>query len=142
MALEAALKAAIALRQPLHSGGEGLVKKIEKGGHSLSLALKEASALWRITPPANVQSLVDDCDKLPVGLRYSFDAWDFREASDDLYYRTIGDASWMKNLESLISDFSERLGLLLDRRSGIINAADLSEDYIFDAYSKYRKPKT
>jgi hypothetical protein len=140
LAIEAILKGFIALRQPTGSAGKVLVHAVEKHSHKLSPAWEEVVKLWRFSKMDPLNSLIADCDQLPLSLRYTLDARDFLESREELYYRTIGNDKWMHCLEQTISRASHRLNQILGRRSRVASAADIPLSLITGegVYRKYR----
>lgn len=140
LAIEAILKALIALRQPTGLAGKVLVRAVEKHGHKLSPAWSEVVKLWKFSKTSSMDSLIADCDQLPLGLRYTLDARDFLVNREEVYYRTVGSNKWIQRLEQTISRTCERLNQLLACRSRILSAADIPRGWITgdEAYRKYR----
>jgi hypothetical protein len=138
LAVEALLKAFVALRQPYSSGGKKLVSSIERGGHKLLPLSERASNLWKISISGDLLGLLRDCDELPIGLRYTLDAWDFREVREDIYYRTIGSDAWMKRLEVEVAATSKRLDQILGRRSRVLSGKELFAQMMGENFNKYR----
>lgn len=139
-AVEALMKAFIALRQPYLLGGKPLVAKVEGYGHRLDVLFVEVQKLWRLQDAPRVSKLIDDCTRLPIGLRYTLDAMDLLQAHEDLYYSTVGSEAWMSDLELAISTGRDRLQRILDRRSRIVSGSDIKlEDLLNEPFSKFRK---
>ncbi|SRR5713226_665487 len=141
-AIEATLKGFIALRQPYSSGGKNLVHFVEKYGHKLERLSSEAIRLWRCEVSEEIKSKISECEKLPVGLRYSLDAFDYLEANEEIYYQTIGSSEWMKQVEELAEEARKRLQEMLSRRSKIVtvSAANVKE-LLQEGFNKFRSSK-
>lgn len=139
ISIEATLKGFIALRQPYGSGGRDLVHVVEKFGHKLERLTAEMTRLWRCQIAEDLRQLISQCEKLPVGLRYSLDAFDYLEAHEELYYETIGSDHWMKRVEKLAEEARKCLQDKLSRRAKVIAvSAENIEELLQDGFNKYR----
>lgn len=139
ISIEATLKGFIALRQPYSAGGKNLVHLVEKFGHKLERLMTEMVRLWRCRIDEGVRQKISQCEKLPVGLRYSLDALDYLEAHEDLYYETIGSDQWMKQVEILAEESRKCLQDKLSRRAKVIAvSSDNIEELLQEGFNKYR----
>jgi len=142
LALECVLKAYIALRQPFSSGGKELIDSVESHKHNIKKLLQEALSLWKINLDPEIEKVILECSELNMGIRYAFDAFDFREVNQDLYYRTIGSDSWIIKLRDTVELLIKRQHSILNKRSKVVCAADIPLEQLMSVpYSKYRKQK-
>lgn len=118
MAFEALLKSVVCLRSPRNLSGKPLVDSVVAYGHRIDRL--RGAALRDINIADEYLEILLKCDSAPVGLRYNFDAMNFRVPDDGLYYETIGSDAWLKSLEDLFEVSMKRLSLALSRRSKII----------------------
>ncbi len=119
-----------------------MVHFVEKYGHKLERLSSEAIRLWRCEVSEEIKSKISECEKLPVGLRYSLDAFDYLEANEEIYYQTIGSSEWMKQVEELAEEARKRLQEMLSRRSKIVtvSAANVKE-LLQEGFNKFRSSK-
>ncbi len=140
-AYECILKAIIAYHQPRDMERKALIHTAERHGHQIasieqSVVEVGGKALFGIEERGEL------LDRLPVGLRYRLDGYDFLEAHEDLYYETIGCDPWLTDLREHIGQIHRELNERLSEHSGIINVADIPIDKILnDGYNKFRERK-
>lgn len=143
LALECSLKGYIAIRQPYSSGGEKLVRQVELNRHNIEKLYNTACKLWRIKLPDDTSTVILDCSQLNIGIRYSFDAFDFLWHQEKLYYKTIGSDYWINQLKDIVEALISHQGKAMQRRIRVVSAADIPLDQLMgkNTYRRYWKPK-
>lgn len=136
-AYECILKGAVAYGQPRDSDRRHLIRSVEKFGHRISDL--EGAIAPDLARALCIEHKGDVLDRLPVGLRYTLDGFDFLEAHEQLYYATIGSDSWLGELRSYIGRVCDSLGFELSKHSGVISVSDIPiEDILNPGFNKYR----
>jgi len=137
-AYECILKAIVAYRQPRDMERKALITAVEKHKHNISSL--EKSILSVEGERFGVEARGERLDQLPIGLRYTLDGRDFREAKEQLYYETIGSDFWLGRLRDYIAGVRDAVGTELAKHGGIVSAGDIPMEKILGTeYSKFRK---
>ena len=137
IALESTLKAIVAYKKHSSLSGETLVKKIRSYSHNIE-KLKNASL--EFIPNENrdwLQYIAEQCNSLPVSLRYKLDAFDFKYAEDKLYYETIGSDRWMDTFLNNVKTINNYIGTELSKESRILTGEDLRAIVFQPEYNSY-----
>ena len=136
-AYECILKSIIAYHEQPEIERRDLIKKTERYGHKIS-ELEVLAQNVDTDRESTVLSWGTILDRLPVGLRYALDAYDFIEAKESLYYETIGDDDWLYRLRKYVGTLSKAFGEKLSCHSGIISVRDIPmEKLLCKDYNKY-----
>ena len=137
MGMEAILKSLVCYFLHNERKGKTLVNWIEKNGHCLSKMWVKLSGLIPDEIYVNYTSDIQLMDKLPVGLRYRYDAWSFRGAKQDLYYQTVGSDLWLQKMTTALTELINFSDSNLSRHSRVISVADTFEELFGERYEKY-----
>lgn len=118
MALESLLKAVVCLRAQYSLAGKPLVTMIRRYSHDIEPL--RTDALKNVRVDLKYIEALERCSIAPVDIRYQFDAMNFRMASDEKYYETIGSNVWLATNEEFVERGLRRLRVALGRRSKIV----------------------
>jgi hypothetical protein len=132
LAYECALKAAIAESMRDAEDGERLLKEIEGYGHRIGQLERDAFPVLL----EGLRPFGAELDRLPVGLRYRIDCWDFISSRGRDYYETAGDDTWRESLLGQTRVIVQHVSEKLNKYSRI-----LSGDELWDALENARPSK-
>jgi hypothetical protein len=113
------------------------IKLAESFGHRVNSLEEEAGKYF--TGEFEVKLYSDALASLPVSLRYKLDTFDFIDANEEYYYKTIGSDRWMNNLCEYIKTITAWVDSLLQSHSKIISGSIPIEELLAVDYNKYRK---
>lgn len=137
-AYECILKAIVAYHQPRDMDRKLLIQTAEKHGHHIS-SLERSAIMLTAAGALNLEERGELLDKLPVGLRYALDGYDFLLFHEDLYYETIGCDPWMIDLRGYLDRVSKAMNEVLSQHSGIVDISGIPmEELLGERYNKYR----
>ena len=144
MTLECAFKSMIVYRVWNNLSGEALVCKVRNLGHRVrdmyELLVKESIELPLDDGQKHFLSLyIQECDLLPVHLRYRQDGMDMLDFNEDAYHETVGSESWLEKLAEIAKHIMEQQGLSLNKESRIVGASELFDEMISPRYNSYSK---
>ena len=137
MGIEAILKSLVCYFLHDERKGKNLVNWIEKHGHCLTKMWAKLSNFIPNEMYVNHTLDIQQMDKLPVGLRYRYDAWSFRGAKQDLYYQTVGSDLWLQNMATALTELIELADRHLSSHSRVVSVADTFEELFGERYEKY-----
>ncbi len=137
MAMESALKSVVCYCCHSDIRGKALVKKVENYRHHVDTLVAEAEPYLPEPIAQKVSAVCNEMKELPVGLRYRLDVMDFIDKREDLYDRTIGCDSWMRETAEIVRSVSTFIGRELSKESRILTVADLIEELDQPRYEKY-----
>lgn len=139
MGIESALKSLVSYHCNNDRRGKTLVNWIESFKHSTDKLIRKAGPYLPEDFFGNYGESLADLTKLPVGLRYRFDAWEFYDNQEELYERTIGDNSWLSLVHRALTCIIELINNSLKSHSRIVNAEDVLLEMQEPRYAKYKK---
>ena len=137
MSFECILKASVSYFAHINGERRCIIRKIEGYGHRVDKLAEVFSQYMSERHAVSVSEFVADLRQLPMGLRYKLDCFDFLEAKEDLYYRTVGSDTWLQNLYECTKSICDWLNEHLKRHSRIINGAELWEELVKPKHNKY-----
>ena len=141
LAVECLLKGTLAYHFDPGADRQQVIEYVQRWQHKLDRLFGECAEHLPESLASGLPSVIADMGSLPIGLRYALDAYDFIEAREAVYYKTVGSDGWMKRLEELVSEFRENLNAKLQTHSGIIGVEALFERILNPPYNKYRKKR-
>lgn len=137
ISFECILKAYIAYFSNAGNERADVIKEVEKYGHRIDHLARDAMQSIPEHEMASVSSYVEELKQLPVGLRYKLDCFDFLEANEELYYRTVGVDRWMKELYECIKSLCSFLDKHLRSHSRIVTGEEIKELLLSPKHNKY-----
>ena len=141
MAAECILKAHAAYYLMQELSRREVVKSVEGYGHRLGRLGGDVSKSVAADKWAALAPFIEQLDRLPVGLRYRLDVFDFRGVNEEFYYATVGSDAWLDNLhdaiEAVANDFREQLST----HDRILTGEDVWEELLASEsrHNKYEK---
>lgn len=129
MAAECLLKAHIAYYCPGDSDRKQVISRVEKYSHHVAKMASQVHSHIARDKWERLVSFIEQLDQLPVGLRYRLDVFDFRDANEEFYYRTVGDDGWLHELYDAIYAVGQDLGEVLSSHSRILTGSELWEEF-------------
>jgi len=137
MGVESALKSLIVYFEHNERNGKTLINWIEKFSHKIGKLLNKAKPhLPRDLLEKHGERIID-LSKLPVGLRYRLDAWDFHGSQEELYYNTIGSDVWLGELHKCLQALIGICDTELSKHTRILSGDDLLKEVLEPRYEKY-----
>ncbi|MDF2186050.1 hypothetical protein O1O06_15005 [Grimontia hollisae] len=137
MGIESALKAIVCYYTYNERKGKTLVNWIEKFGHDVGKMVRKLDGE---IPVEVLEPFKDDLlklDLLPVGLRYRFDTWNFKDNKEALYYDTIGCDRWLESLYKALEELIEHINSKLTPHSRIVSMAEVFKEMQEPRFEKY-----
>ena len=139
MSCECFLKAVQVYHEDSALDRKAAIKKVESYGHKVTELARDASIhlspeLWSKLEPYS-----EALEKLPVGLRYALDGYDFISAREDDYYASIGSDDWMDGFSSVLNLMKTELNEKLQGHSGIYGLTALKDEVLNPPFNKYKK---
>ena len=125
--MECLLKCIVCLRQKRNLSGERLVKKIRNYNHRLEKLY--FCAIQNAVRSPNDDKLIEDCNRLGVFVRYQFDEMNLRSKNDTLYYKTIGNDSWISAIVQKIELGQNRTSKAFCTIRSVHTGEDLVSEY-------------
>lgn len=141
MALECVLKSICSYKIHHELSGRELVDRMKKYGHYIGKSTSAISSLLNRETYSWLSETAKLCDSnLPVDIRYRFDAFDFRQNDEEVYYKTIGDDRWLITFYEKTEELKKYIGSELSKESRIFNSTELRDLVLAElmAYSPYR----
>ena len=114
-----------------------LVNWIEKFGHNIGKMVRKLDGG---IPAEVLEPFKDDLlklDQLPVGLRYRFDTWSFKDNKEALYYDTIGCDRWLENLYQALDELINHINSKLTPHSRIVSMAEMFKEMQEPRFEKH-----
>jgi hypothetical protein len=116
-----------------------VIQAAEKHGHRIS-SLEKSAIMLTSAGALSLEERGELLDKLPVGLRYALDGYDFLLFHEDLYYETIGCDPWMIDLRGYLDRVFKSMNEVLSKHSGIVDISDIPmEELLGERYNKYKE---
>ena len=140
MACECFLKSLHALYGEQSRDRKTVIKEAEFFRHNIqhlaeTVSTHLTSDLWEKLKPYSIKT-----SKLPVGLRYALDGYDFISAREKDYYDTVGSDTWMDSFYEVLQELQKEIDDELHKHSGIISMSDIPiEEILKPKFNKYRK---
>lgn len=137
MGIESALKAIVCYYAYNERKGKTLVNWIEKFGHNIGKMLRKLDGKI----PAEVLEPFKDnllkLDQLPVGLRYRFDTWSFKDNKEALYRDTIGCERWLENLYKALDELINHINSKLTSHNCTVSMTEMLKEMQEPRFEKY-----
>lgn len=137
MGIESALKAIVCYYTYNERKGKTLVNWIEKFGHNIGRMVRKLDGE---IPAEVIEPFKDDLlklDQLPVGLRYRFDTWSFKDNKEALYWDTIGCDRWLENLYKALDELINHINSKLTPHSRIVSMAEVFKEMQEPRFEKH-----
>jgi hypothetical protein len=137
IAYECILKAYVAYFADSKTDRATLTSRIEAFRHSVHRL--RVAVLPNLPPGLAQKAATFDAElvQLPVALRYKLDGFDFLEAKEDLYYRTVGNDSWLMSFAECVQALVEDFDRVLQKHAGFVSIDELAESIMTPSHNKY-----
>ena len=137
MGIESILKSLICYYENNDRKGKTLINWIEKYRHNIGKMLRKANPHIPSELISEYEKEIEKLDLLPVGLRYRFDTWDFRDNQETLYYETIGSDNWLEKLYEFLSSLIDFLKESLKKHNRLIKGSEIMKEIMEPRYRKH-----
>ncbi len=139
MSCECFLKSVHVYHQDSELDRKAAIKDVESHGHKVTELARLSSKYISIEIWEKLEPYTEELAKLPVGLRYAVDGYDFISAREDKYYATVGSDGWMDGFAEVLGLFKDELNEKLKSHSGIYGIEALKEEILTPPFNKYQK---
>ena len=137
MAFECFLKSLIAFHEDRNLHRRAIIQKVEAYGHNVPRLSQDVCIHLPCDLCEKVQSFAKTLNRLPIGLRYALDGYDFIVAKEEEYYKTIGRDSWLYELFDLLVDVQNELNRKLKQFSGIVCPSAYLDELLSPPFNKF-----
>lgn len=139
MSCECFLKALQVYHESPELDRKASIKVVESYGHRVTELARDASIHLSPDVWEKLKPYTEELAKLPVGLRYALDGYDFISAREGDYYATIGSDDWMDRFAEVLGEVKDELNEKLKNHSGIYGVEALKEEILNPPFNKYEK---
>lgn len=137
MGIESVLKAIVCYYAHNERKGKTLVNWIEKFGHNIGKMVRklDGGILTETLEPFKDDLL--KLDQLPVGLRYRFDTWSFKDNNEALYDDTIGCNRWLENLYKALDELINHIDSKLKTHNSSVSMTKMVKEMQEPRFEKH-----
>lgn len=139
MSCECFLKAVHVFHESPDLDRKAAIKAVESYGHRVTELARDVSIHLSPEVWEKLKPYTEELAKLPVGLRYALDGYDFISAREDEYYASVGSDGWLDGFAEVLRLVEDELNETLKNHSGIYGVEVLKEEILNPPFNKYEK---